>query len=100
MTSRSVFLAVDILVCFSGCVSMRQPMPGLIYSDTSAGESTTGNSAGNRVGEACSQSYFGLVSPGDATVEAARRNGGITMISSVDETFKNYFFFYGKYCTV
>lgn len=68
--------------------------------DTAAGEVATGNSTGNRVGESCVQSYLGLVAIGDASIEAARRAGGITMISSVDETINSAFIFYTKYCTV
>lgn len=78
---------------------MRAPVPGLFYSDTQAGLGATANQAGNRLGEACATSYLGLIAMGDASIEAARRNGGITMISSVDESFSSILGVYSKYCT-
>ena len=87
-------------MALSSCASLRAPNAGILYSDTQYGQGATGNQSGNRVGEACSTSILGLIAVGDASIEAARRNGGITMISSVDESSSNYFILYGKYCTI
>lgn len=87
-------------VTLGGCASLRAPTAGVLYSDSQAGLTATSNQAGNRVGEACVSSILGLISSGDASIEAARRNGGITMISAVDESFFNVLFFYSKYCTI
>ncbi len=85
----------------SGCASLRSPVYGGIYTDTRAPLSATSNTAGNRVGEACANSYAWLYAAGDASIEAARRAGGITMITSVDETVTSYAFgAFTKYCSI
>jgi hypothetical protein len=83
-----------------GCASIRQPGAGILYSDVIGAEAVTSNQAGNRVGQACASSILGLVATGDASVEAARRAGGITLITSVDGQSSNVLFFYTKYCTI
>lgn len=90
-----------VLFTITGCASLRSPVIGVAYSDVHAGVSASSNTAGNRVGEACATSYLGLVATGDASIEAARRNGGVTLITSVDEAYQNYVFgAYQKYCTI
>ena len=84
----------------AGCAIARSPVTGSIYTDTHSSQSATSNQAGNRVGEACVTSILGVVATGDASIEAARRNGGITMISSVDESATSYVGVYAKYCTI
>lgn len=79
---------------------MRQSVQGLLYADIQDSVQATSNQTGNRVGEACASSILGLVAFGDATIESARRNGGITMISSVDEHMSNILGVYSKYCTI
>ena len=89
------------LILFSGCAMvMRAPVTGGIYTDTHAGLMATSNQAGNRVGEACATSYVGLFAAGDASIESARRNGGITMISSVDEHSRSVLGLWAEYCTI
>lgn len=94
--SKTLF-AGSVLAALAGCAT---PLPGLIYSDTSGGKIATSNQSGNRVGEACATSILSLIATGDASIETARRNGGITMISSVDDKFNNILFLYSKYCVV
>jgi hypothetical protein len=89
-----------LVAVLTGCSSLRQPVIGGIYSDVTASEAVSSNQAGNRVGQACAQSYLNLVATGDASIEAARRAGGITLITSVDGQSSNILFFYSKYCTI
>jgi hypothetical protein len=100
-TTSSVMatLVVGILT-LSGCAIARAPVTGLWYTDTHSGQSVTSNQAGNRVGEACATSILGLIATGDASVEAARRNGVITLVSSVDEKAESYVGVYAKFCTI
>jgi hypothetical protein len=84
----------------AGCGSLRQPVFGGIYSDVTSSEAVSSNQAGNRVGQACSSSILALIASGDSSIEAARRAGGITLITSVDAQSSNILFFYSKYCTI
>jgi hypothetical protein len=90
-------LLVLCAVVLSGC--SHAPY-GVLYSDSQAGAAISSNQAGNRVGQSCATSILGLVATGDATIEAARRAGGITLITSVDESVNSVFIFYTKYCTI
>ena len=73
----------------------------ILYSDVQTGLVATSNVAGTRFGEACLTSYLGLISTGDASIEAARREGGIVSITSVDESAKSVLgFIYRKHCTI
>ncbi len=97
---KSIIFVLTSLVVFSSCATAtRSPLTGYIYSDLLSSESVTSAQAGNRVGQACAQSYFGLVATGDASIETARRNGGITTISSVDGKTESYIV-YAKYCVI
>lgn len=53
-----------------------------------------------KVGRACTQNYLGLVALGDGSVDAARKDGGITEVTSVDKEFLRVLGFYGRVCTV
>ena len=87
------------LILLTGCASVRGVAAGYWYTDTHSGVSATSNQAGNRVGEACASSILGIIATGDASIEAARRAGGITMISAVDEHSSSILGVYAKYCT-
>ncbi len=96
----SVLIALGLTVVASGCAGVRSPVSGLWYTDVHSSVAATSNQAGNRVGEACASTILGLIATGDASIEAARRNGGITMITSVDDSANSILGIYGKYCTV
>jgi hypothetical protein len=97
--SKIVWMSLALLV--SGCASMRAPTYGVLYTDVHAGEGVTESQSGNRVGEACAMSILGLVAIGDASIEAARRNGAVTMITSVDAHYYSLLgFVYSKYCAI
>lgn len=64
------------------------PRVGAVYTDVKA-PVAAGSGGGARVGTATSTTYLGLVSIGDASVTAAKRNGGISSVSTVDEHIKS-----------
>ena len=76
----STALAVSALV-LSSCVS---PI-GVVYTDTTLPVTATSTAGTGKVGTATSTTYFGLWAQGDASIAAAKKNGGITTVSSVDE---------------
>lgn len=93
---RSLLLVSLLLL--AGCATF--PVNGLLYSDVVAPGTATSNQAGVRVGEACAKSFLGLFAWGDAGIETARRNGGITLITSVDQSVAGSPLFYARYCTI
>jgi hypothetical protein len=88
-----------VTLFLTSCATARSPVMGAWYTDVKEGVSATSNQAGNRVGEACASSILGLIATGDASVETARRAGGITMITSVDGYASSILGIYAKYCT-
>lgn len=44
---------------------------------------------GTKEGRACAKNILGIYAGGDITVDAAKRNGGISTITSVSEEVKN-----------
>jgi len=54
---------------------------------------------GKKVGRACGTNILGLFISGDMSVEAAKRNGRITKVATVDKDIKGYAVF-AEVCTV
>ena len=59
------------------------PRVGMVYTDISAPTTAT-CASGSKVGTATSTTYLALWAEGDASINAAKKNGGITTVSSVD----------------
>lgn len=76
----SAVLAASALV-LSSCGA---PLIGALYTDVTIPVAAT-TAPGSKVGTATATNYFTLVATGDASIEAAKKNGGITTVSSVDE---------------
>jgi TRL (tRNA-associated locus)-like protein len=59
-----------------------------------------GTAADGKVGEACLSSLFGLVATGDASIETAKKAGGITQIAYVDHEQLSVVGVYATSCTI
>ena len=103
MTRRSsriliIGLATAALFCLGGCVTTTFPVAGAWTQDVRV--TLDGKIAsGSKKGQACATSYMGVFAIGDASVEAAAANGGITRVKSVEAVVNSRIVF-GKYCTV
>ena len=88
-----VFVLVGLLM---GC-AMLVPMGGL-YTGVKLPFAATGNSgASSKTGVAECKSVLGLVAVGDCSIDAAKKNGGITKVNHVDRDVMNIWGIYG--CT-
>lgn len=94
--------AVTAMTASSGCAGFafggHKTSLGAIYNSSRTNEMVTQNALGSKMGEACAKSILGWVTLGDASVEKAAKDGGITTVSSVDHNFKNYVGVYSIYC--
>lgn len=87
-----------VSLALAGCGTTTYPVAGMWTQDVRV--SVDGNMpAGSKRGEACATSYFGVFATGDASVEKAAANGGITRVQSV-EALINARIVMGTYCTV
>ncbi len=83
----------------SGCASSIPQ--GVFYTDVKLPVSASDKAIGTKVGKSQCKSYFGVVTVGDASIETAKKNGGITKVSSVDWKAKSVLGIIGEYeCTV
>ena len=96
--SLKPLLAIVPLVVFVGCVG-RAPVQGWIYTGVTSGLAVSAQ-AGPKMGEACASSILGIIATGDASIDTARRNGGITSISIVDEKTMSILGIYVQHCTI
>jgi hypothetical protein len=93
-------LFIGSLVFFAGCATAgRSPLTGVWYTNVQAGLAATPQ-VGPKYGEACASSILGIIATGDASIETARRNGGIASIASVDEKMSGILGFYATHCTI
>jgi hypothetical protein len=69
-----------------GCAHGMTPVTGFAFTQVSGPLAAT-DIAGSKTGMAKCQSILGLVALGDCSVDAAKKDGGITTVSSVD--YKN-----------
>lgn len=86
----------------SSCMIIQNPIPaiGLLYSEYTAPVTATSNPNSFKKGEAEVMSILGLVAVGDASIETAAKNGGITKIHHIDHKTWNILGIYGKYTTI
>lgn len=81
-----------------GCA--KSPVVGGIYTDVKDGLAVTGNAGSNKVGTAEVKGYVGLVALGDASIQTAAREAGITRIHHVDYQTKSYVGVYTIYTII
>ncbi len=69
-----------------------------LVASTQMNEAVTPNKLGAKHGESCAKSVLGIVTWGDASAATAAKNGGISMVSSVDNSYLNVLGVFAKYC--
>ncbi len=86
-------------VFLTGCATSYPT--GILYTDLKLPLGATSNTAPStmKVGVATCTSVLALVTLGDASIEAAMKNGGITKVHHVDWSAKNFLGVYGEYTT-
>ena len=89
--------AFSLAACGGVVVS---PLGGTTYNEVKFGNIATAETAATKEGRACATSILGAVAQGDASIVAAKANGGITKVTSVDQHVKGILSLFGEYCTV
>lgn len=81
---------LTLVVFLSGCAAYSvSPVTGFLYTDVKGPAGATSNDGSSKMGIAKAQSILGLVATGDASIELAMKNGGITKIHHVDYQSKS-----------
>ncbi|MCM2351200.1 MAG: TRL-like family protein [Bacteriovoracaceae bacterium] len=76
------------------------PTGGLLFHDIKYGVNSTTHEFVTKKGEACQTSVLGLVGSGDASIDAAKKDGSITKVASIDASSFSVLWFFNKYCTI
>jgi len=106
--SMRTFLApgvISLIVGLSGCMIVDSPIKGILGTEVIWGDIATGKSGSptpdeSKEGKACAESILGLLARGDASVRAAKENGNITEVTSVDHSAKNLLNIFAEWCTI
>ena len=91
-----IFLGLFAFIpTMSGCATAF-PV-GMLYTELKLPINVGSNAKNMKVGTSECMSVLGLVATGDASIEAAMKNGGITKINHVDWEVKNILGVIGNY---
>ena len=93
-TFVSAALAISAFV-LSSCGA---PLIGAAYTNITIPVTAT-TASGSKVGTSTSTTSLALWAEGDASINAAKKNGGITTVSSVDTKIKSILGLYTTYTT-
>lgn len=98
---KKVLTAISITasLLLGGCATTVSPVIGAINVSKWNGTVSNPGVSSAKSGEACAQSLFGLFAFGDASIETAKKNAGISKVATVDHSTTNILV-YGQYCTV
>ncbi|WP_300798286.1 TRL-like family protein [uncultured Alistipes sp.] len=95
---KKILTAAFAALLLAGCV--KSPLVGGLYTDVKDGLAVTGNAGSSKVGTAEAKGYVGIIAVGDASIQTAAREAGITRIHHVDYQAKSYAGFYTTYTVI
>ncbi len=102
LTALCTLGAVSLI---SGCADFMQPV-GIVYSSAKLTPLSAYNTVNvnngilaTKTGTACVTGILLLVATGDNSIEAAKLNGGITKVSSIQYHIDNVLGIYDNFCT-
>ncbi len=87
------------MATMSGCAMAG---PGMVYGTIYSGYTIGGGvgaGTGNKVGSACAMSILGVIAVGDASIDAAKKDAGITNVANVDHESFGILGIYANVCT-
>ncbi|MGR8981502.1 MAG: TRL-like family protein [Gammaproteobacteria bacterium] len=105
MRTCSVLGLAILATGLSGCMIVDSPIKGVLGTEVTWGDIATGKAGSAEIGDlkmgkACAESILGLLARGDASVRAAKDNGDITEVISVDHSARNFLNIVGEWCTI
>ena len=92
-------LTLAVALGFSFACVQSPTGPGLIYMDVKGPLGPGDGVEVSKRGQACANTFLALFATGDASIEAAKRAGGITQITTLDHHSTNVLGF-GSFCTI
>ena len=98
----TMFLVISFIAfVLTGCAAVKSPVSnGLLYTGVSGPVAATASDVYSKVGKSSCVAILGIVSTGDASIDAAMKNGGITKIHHVDHKSTSVLGVYAKFTTI
>lgn len=89
-------------VFISGCAMAPAPVSGWAYTNVRGPIAATSKEdwSDKKVGSATAKSILGLIATGDASIQAAAKNGGITKIHHVDHETRSVLGVIAEFTTI
>ncbi len=99
---KKIFLLCGVLslMALSGCGFVADGPFGWVYTDSKTPVAVGTSKTGSKEGKACVTSFFGALSVGDASIEAAMKSAGIKEINTINKKNLSVFGTYTKQCTI
>ena len=91
--------ALGSLLVLGGCATGSSPVGTGLITDVK-GPITATELTGSKSGSACATTILGLINKGDASIAAAKTDGGITKLATADYSTKGFYPFVGTTCTI
>lgn len=95
---RTMLIAAGSLM-LAGCATGLSPVGTGLITDVKGPIMAT-TSTGTKQGTSCAKTIIGLINSGDASIEAAKTNGGIKTVASADYQTKGFYPFFGQTCVI
>lgn len=95
-------LIAALIMLMPACYATQYGIPAMvnIINNGGVGRSAIGESDTLETGRACATSILGFIAVGDASIQAAANERGITRIANVSHTTEGVLGVTAKYCTV
>jgi len=94
---KKIIAFCSAVLLLSSCAMVKSPVIGFVYTNTKAPVTVTENPVGSKKGKASAVSILGWVALGNASVQKAAKEAGITKISHVDEKSTGVLGLFAKY---
>ncbi len=94
-------VAAVALVALEGCAVVASPTGnGLLYTGVKGPVAVGAATTAPKSGQACATNILGLITTGDASIDAAKTNGGIAKLATVDHASTSVLGLYSQFCTI
>jgi len=91
---------LSLLFLFSGCATVQSPVTGFLVTSVRGPITATAGQSYSKMGTATATSILGIIASGDASIDAAMKNGGVTKIHHVDFKANSFLGIVASYTTV
>lgn len=100
MKTIKPLIALSVAAALTGCATSYSPVGnGILFTSVQGPVAVTDSKGASKKGTACASNILGLVATGDASTQAAKNNGNITTVATVDHNSTTALGLFGKFCT-